>query len=87
MQFPAPPNTMLQKFQVKKMIPIKILESGKFKHKCPMYDKVMISWRAIDSQIKVVHFNEAYSCLHCRKECKSMDGMFHHIRNCKTDMS
>ena len=29
--------------QVKKIIPIKILENGKFKHKCPMYDKVMIS--------------------------------------------
>ena len=30
--------------QVKKIIPIKILENGKFKHKCPMCDKVMISW-------------------------------------------
>ena len=30
--------------QVKKIIPIKILENGKFKHKCPLCDKVMISW-------------------------------------------
>ena len=30
--------------QVKKVIPIKILENGKFKHKCPMCDKVMVSW-------------------------------------------
>ena len=29
--------------QVKKVIPIKILENGKFKHKCPMCDKVMVS--------------------------------------------
>ena len=46
----------------------------------------MISWGAIDSHIKVVHFNQACSCPHCGKECKSMDGMHHHIRNCKTDM-
>ena len=30
--------------QVKKVIPIKLLESGKFKHKCPLCDKVMVSW-------------------------------------------
>ena len=30
--------------QVKNIIPINILENGKFKHKCPMCDKVMISW-------------------------------------------
>ena len=30
--------------QVKKVIPIKILESWKFKHKYPICDKVMVSW-------------------------------------------
>ena len=32
--------------QVKKVIPIKILENGKFKYKCPMCDKVVVSWGA-----------------------------------------
>ena len=74
--------------QVKKVIPIKILENGKFKHKCPLCDKVMVPWgRGIDTHIKVEHFNQAYSCPHCTKECKSLDGMCHHIRNCKTDKS
>ena len=43
----AVPSTMkynVAEVQVKKIIPIKILENGKFKHKCPMCDKVMISW-------------------------------------------
>ena len=42
----AVPGTMkynVAEVQVKKIIPIKILENGKFKHKCPMCDKVMIS--------------------------------------------
>ena len=59
----AVPSTMkynVAEVQVKNIIPIKILENGKFKHKCPMCDKVMISWRGgIDSHIKVVHFNQA----------------------------
>ena len=88
----AVPSTMkynVAEVQVKKNIPIKILENGKFKHKCPLCDKVMVSWEGggIDTHIKVEHFNHAYSCPHCTKECKSLDGMRHHIRNCKTDKS
>ena len=30
--------------QANKVIPIKIQQNGKFKHKCPMCDKVMVSW-------------------------------------------
>ena len=30
--------------QAKKVIPIKILQNGKFMHKCPMGEKVMVSW-------------------------------------------
>ena len=43
----AVPGTMkynVAEVQVKNIIPLKILENGKFKHKCPMCDKVMISW-------------------------------------------
>ena len=42
----AVPDTMkyIAEVQVKKVIPIKILENGKFKHKCPMCDKVTVSW-------------------------------------------
>ena len=83
MQFLVEQNTM----QAKKVIPIKVLENGKFKHKFPLCDKVMVSWGGIDSHIKVDHFNQAYSCPHCTKECKSLDGMCHHMRNCKTDKS
>ena len=44
----AVPSTKysVAKVQVKKVIPIKILENGKFKHKCPMCYKVMVSWGA-----------------------------------------
>ena len=43
----AVPSTMkynVAEVQVKNIIPIKILENGKFKHKYPVCDKVMISW-------------------------------------------
>ena len=86
----AVPGTMKYneaEVQAKKVIPIKILENGKFKHKCPSCDKVMVYWEGIDSQIKVDHFNQVYSCPHCTKECKTLDGMHRHIRNYKTDKS
>ena len=69
--------------QAKKVIPVKILQNGKFMHKCPMCQKVMVSWGGIDSHIRVEHFNQAYSCPHCKKECKSLDGIRHHIKTCK----
>ena len=67
-----------------KVIPVKILQNGKFMHKCPMYEKVMVSWGGIDSHIRVEHFNQAYSCPHCKKECKSLDGIHRNIKTCKT---
>ena len=42
----AVPSTMkdnVAEVQVKKVIPIKILENGMFKHRCPMCDKVLVS--------------------------------------------
>ena len=86
----AVPSTMkynVAEVQVKKVIPIKILENGKFKYRYPMCNKVMVSWGSIDTHIKVDHFNQAYSCLHCTKECKSLDGICRHVRNCKNDKS
>ena len=74
--------------QAKKVIPIKILQNGKFMHKCPMCEKVMVSWGGgIDTHIRVEHFNQAYSCLHCKKVSKSLDGMHHHISTCKMNTS
>ena len=70
--------------QAKKVIPVKILQNGKFMHKCPMCEKVMVSWGGIDSHIRVEHFNQAYSCPHCKKGCKSLDGICRHIKTCKT---
>ena len=73
--------------EAKKVIPIKILQNGKFVHKCPMCDKVMVSWGGINSHIRLDHFNQAYSCPYCSKQCKSLDGMRHHITTCKMDIS
>ena len=73
--------------EAKKVIPIKILQNGKFVHKCPMCDKVMVSWGGINSHIRLDHFNQVYSCPYCSKQCKSLDGMCHHITTCKTDIS
>ena len=75
--------------QVKIIIPIKILKNGKFKYKCPICDKVMVSWGGggIDTHIKVDHFNLVYSCPRCTKECKSLDGMHYHMKYCKMDKS
>ena len=42
--------------QPKKVIPIKILQNGKFMHKCPMCEKVMVSWvGGIDTLIRIRH--------------------------------
>ena len=73
--------------EAKKVIPIKILQNGKFVHKCPMCDKVMVSWGGINSHIRLDHFNQVYSCPYCSKQCKSLDGMRCHITTCKTDIS
>ena len=73
--------------EAKKVIPIKILQNGKFVHKCPMCDKVMVSWDGINSHIRLDHFNQVYSCPYCSKQCKSLDGMRRHITICKTDIS
>ena len=73
--------------EAKKVIPIKILQNGKFVHKCPMCDKVMVSWGGINSHIRLDHFNQVYSCPYCSKQCKSLDGMRRHITTCKTEIS
>ena len=44
--FPGTMKYNVAEVPIKNIIPIKILENGKFKHKCPMCDKVMISWGA-----------------------------------------
>ena len=41
---PATTKYNVTEVQAKKVIPIKILQNGNFMHKCPMCEKVMISW-------------------------------------------
>ena len=81
--FPADTKYNVTDVTHEKAILIKVLQNGKFVHKCPICKLVKVSWGAINSHIKYDHFNQMYICLNCLKQCKSMDGMCRHVINCK----